>query len=276
MLTADDMMMFDDAPSAVVDDDTSIAGEDDYLEEHLEIYLEEQRYRVRPIAWNETPMQLAYQRLRAEVFIDQLGWQLPRGPRGDESDRYDVGGDAITVYGAIGVEAGGREHLLGGVRIFRLRAWDDSMLPHEFRGLGMVPEPIMRGLTQRHPRADLLELTRLCVRPGRQWSPPDRPDIIFDLGIARDLCYAAAYLEAETLGRSHALAIVDAVYERVMRRARFQFERIHSVVARATDRYGYSVVLIDLPATIKSIRAAGDEERANRMVALCREKWMLS
>ena len=277
---AADRLLMEASPVVASESQVTPTESHEYLEEYLveenlEVLVEARRYRVRAIPWNETPTQLAYQRLRAEVFIDQLGWRLPRGPLGGESDRYDIGGQAITVYGAFGIDGCGREHLLGGVRIFRLRAWDDSMLPHEFAGLGMVPPPIMKQLKARYPQANLNELTPLCVRPGRRWSPPDAPEETFDLGVAGDLCYAATCLEAEMTNRWHALAIVDAVYERVMRRAHFQMEPIHSVKASAADRYGYSVVLIDMPATIKAIRASGAEDRANRIVSMCQEKWLL-
>ena len=247
----------------------------DRTESATDVIEQEQCYRIRQVHWNDVPRQSAYQRLRTEVFVNQLGWDIPIGTDGREYDRYDVGGGRdINVYCVYGV-AHDREYLLGGIRVFRLRSWDDSMVMHEFREAGMFPDHVLQELETRYQASDLVELTRLCVLPGR-WHRPLDPDVDanFNLAVARDFTYSAAYREAGVTNRRTALAIVDALYLKVMRRSRFVLDEVYS--RNLESREGYALVAVDLGATTRAIRAAGDLDRAQRMTILCEnEDWTL-
>lgn len=231
----------------------------------------EQHYRIRHLQWNDLVRQGAYQRLRTEVFVNQLGWDIPIGADQREYDRYDVGGgNDINVYCVYGV-ARDTEYLLGGIRIFRLRTWDDSMVMHEFRDAGMFPDHVLHELESRYEASDLIELTRLCVQPGRWYRPlASEPAVGFNLAAARDFTYAAAYLEADVTMRNVALAIVDSLYLKVMRRSHFVLDEIYS--HNLDTREGYALVAVDLDATIGAIRSAGAQDRANRMTILYRSE----
>lgn len=253
------------------------------------------RYHIRRIPWWDSARQAAFQRLRAQVFVGKLGWDIPVSLDGREYDRYDGGGGrAITVEGVFGADDEGVEHLLAGVRIFQLRTWDDSMLAHEFMQNGMVPAGILDQLDARFEPSELLELTRLCVYPRRgtlplggvgalsvrttsnyagAWAPArtntcEPPQYEYDLAAARDLCYGAVYCTAEATQRRFVLGIVDSRYLRIMRRAHFAFEELYS---RDLDvAAGYAVVITDLVQTIRALEQAGQQIRAARMLALCR------
>src|SRR5437879_9250019 len=98
----------------------------------------------------------AYQRLRAAIFVDQLGWAVPVDERGREYDHYDIEDDpTVSVHGVFGyagntmssqpdvgrvIEHIRRPHFLGGVRIFTLRSWSNSMVMREFADAGMLPD----------------------------------------------------------------------------------------------------------------------------------------
>lgn len=43
-----------------------------------EIVVQGQRYRIRQVDWHDSLRQSEYQRLRAEIFVKQLGWEYPR------------------------------------------------------------------------------------------------------------------------------------------------------------------------------------------------------
>jgi N-acyl-L-homoserine lactone synthetase len=241
-----------------------------------------QFYRAQRLDWNDTNRQASYQRLRGDVFVNQLGWNLKLDPDGSERDRYDIGGgEAITSYGVFGITPQGAEHLLGGVRVFTLRTWDDSMFMHEFSKVGMIPQALRTRLETRFDPSQFIELTRLCVRAGRRYVPTAKyPGQYtahlepFDLTLARDLVYGCSYAAAEAAGRRYALAISDSLYLRVMQRSHFKFELLHE--SRTHTRHGYAVALIDLPATIHAIRSAGAQERADQMLLLCRNPHWVS
>lgn len=234
------------------------------------------RYSVRPLAWNDVSRQAAYQRLRGEVFVGERGWDLPLDGAGRESDRYDIGGgQAITSYAVSAGIAGGDEELLGGVRVFTLRHWDDSMLRHEFLSAGMIPHTVLDELETRSEAQRFVELTRLCVRTRRAHAAAERESLTtpsYDLGIARDLVYAGAYAAAEAAGRRYALGVTDGLYLRVMRRSHFVFDTLFDGGMHA--RGGYGLVLIDLVATVRAIHARGETARAQRMLLGCRRRWL--
>lgn len=239
--------------------------------DRTDVFERGQLYRIRHLSWNDLPRQSEYQRLRTEVFVNQLGWEIPISEDQREYDRYDIGGgQAINVYCVYGL-LGDREHLLGGLRIFRLRTWDDSMVMHEFRQAGMIPDTTLRELAKRYEASDLIELTRLCVQAGRWYRPLDATDEqAFNLTTARDFTYAAAYHEADTIDRGIALAIVDSLYLRVMRRSHFVLDEVYS--RNLDSRDGYALVAVDLAATIRAIRDAGADDRADRMTILCKHR----
>lgn len=258
-----------------------------------------QQYRVRRLAWTDHSRQRAYQRLRREIFVDQLGWDIYVDDEGCEVDRYDIGGKATSIHTVYAVTNGMMEHLLGGLRIFQLRTWDDSMLFHEFKDAGMVPARAINALCARHAPTELLEVSRFAVQQGRYFLPPSQPslhivradaaptdadtanttrtirarvnqgEVPYDLVIARDLAYAALLSTAETAGRTLVLAIVDAHYWRIMFKSLFVFETFYEHNTHARD--GYALVLIDLQASLRSIYHGRALDRWTRMTALCKK-----
>lgn len=232
------------------------------------------RYMVQRLGSFE--QHAAYQRLRHETFIERLGWDIPTID-GREYDHYDLQGNAtIHLFGVFGKKYRA-EYLLGGVRVFSLSSWDASMTMSEFRDAGMIPDSVVSKLAQRN-HADLIEITRLCVKRGSRFTPPSPSMLLnaeepegFDLAIARDLTYAAVYKVAEETGRTRALGLAHTSYLHLMKRGNFVFEVLHAHNLN-DKRQGYALTLIDLPATVRAIRAAGGRDRANRMLALCQDK----
>lgn len=221
----------------------------------------DRNYIVRHISWYDLERQDEYQRLRAETFVESLGWQIPVDSEGREQDHYDAEkSPEIRVYGVYGQDKQA-EYLLGGVRLFSLWNWEDSMIMNEFRTLGMVHEGALRYLLTLDCR-DFMEITRLCVRRGRWYYPLKHSPCAFNCAVARDLTYAGAYALANETQRGKAVGIADLHYIQVMRRSHFVFTEIS--FAR-----GVSLVIIDLWKTICAIEQAGDEARAKRMFALC-------
>lgn len=227
-------------------------------------------YGVRRLSWSDTQRHDEYQRLRASIFVHQLGWSIPVDERGRERDCYDWQADVpVSMHCVYGVGHDGGEHLLAGVRVFDLETWGDSMMMHEFREAGMLPGGVLQLLERCYDCRALLELTRLCVRRGRWYIPPGCAENTpgFSCPIARDLIYAAVYAQAEQTERWSAIGLAASRYLQVMRRSHFVFQEIY---ARCTDeKSGYALVHIDLLATLQAIRTAGDHDRANRMLALC-------
>jgi len=225
------------------------------------IEIEEQgtRYNVCSLHYGEPKRLAEYQRLRGITFAERLGWQIPIDDEGKDCDRYDSveAKSFVSSHGVYGIHD--REHLLGGVRILKLRTWNDSMIENEFHANGMIPHDALRHLKSHYHSTDLLELTRLCVHPAA--TPPFRQIV------ARDLTYAAVYALAQATGRDLALALVDSLYFQVMRRSNFIFREIYT--QRLRQRNGYALVVIDLWETIRAIRARGDDARATRMLSLC-------
>lgn len=222
--------------------------------------------RIRQISLQDTTRQSEYQRLRTAIFIQQYGWELPMDNEGRERDRYDQQEDpSIRVYGVYGIHEE-TEYLLGGVRIFELHTWQDSMLFNEFHWGNMIPDDVLMKLETLHECSECLELTRFCTQRGSWYTPPSG-DARFHCVVARDLTYAAVYQMAEQTNRWKALAVVNAAYFQVMRQSHFVFQELHTHNLRA--KVGYAVVTIDLKATIHAIQAAGESARAERMLALC-------
>lgn len=225
-------------------------------------------YQIRRIAWDDAERQDGYQRLRATTFVEQLGWDIPVDAEGRERDRYDCMADtSIRTYGVYGnVEQA--EHLLGGLRIFSLQCWEDSMVFNEFRAAGMIPEQVIYHLKTQYDCHNVLELTRFCVRRGRWYAPfgsESRKDHLFSCIIARDLTFAAAYAVAEETERQQFIGIASAAYCRVLRQSRFVFQEIY-------QGSGISLVLIDVWRTIQALRMAGSWSQVDRMLALCCRK----
>lgn len=215
-------------------------------------------YCVRRYLSADDQRQNDYQRLRAEVFVHQKGWNLPLDENGRERDRYDDQfNDTIHIHCVYGVCAK-KEYLLAGIRVLQLDTWADSMVTNEFVEAGMIPSHILSLLRSSHCQ-HLLELTRLCVQRGRWYSPDG--GMRFHTLVARDLAYASVYAQATETGRTHALSLVDTHYLRIIRRSHFVFTEIY--IHRE-----YALVMIDLWATIDSINKAGDRARAQRMLAL--------
>jgi N-acyl-L-homoserine lactone synthetase len=237
------------------------------------VFEQGQWYCMRQLHRYDFVRQSAYQRLRAEIFVKQLGWEIPVDARGRERDHYDEMSEdrvqASCVYGKGNKK--GAECLLGGVRTLILKNWDDSMTVNEFQHVDMVPASIIDLLKDRYDPTDLLEITRLCLRRGHIYEP--RWDVAgygasrFDLGVARDLVFANVYALVEQTGRKLALGIADQYYLRVMQRSHFVFEELYS--HHTSGRRGYSLTMIDLPATIFAMEEAGAYDRIQRMLSLC-------
>lgn len=219
------------------------------------------KYLVRHISCYDFERQDEYQRLRTEIFVKSLGWQIPVDEQGRERDHYDSPHNPVVrVYGVYGQD-GRAEYLLGGVRLFSLRTWEDTMIMNEFRALGMVHSSAVRYLSTLDCR-DFMEITRFCVRRGRWYHPLKNNPAAFNCAVARDLTYAGAYALSRETRRNKAVGIADPHYLQVMQRSHFAFKEIS--FAR-----GVSLVIIDLWKTIRAISEAGDEARARRMLALC-------
>lgn len=235
---------------------------------------QEHYYCVRRIAWHDSIRKRAYQVLRAETFVKRLGWNIPLTPDGREYDRYDQRTDeAIHIHGVYGRSSRETEYLLGGVRIFHLHSWDDSMVVNEFYDAGMIPGDVLQHLKDHYHPTEYLELTRLCLQHGRWYVPSELQDTAFAgfrCDVARDLIYASAYMQAEQTNRRSALALVDAGYLRVMKRSHFIFRQLYA--QHIEKRQGYALMIIDLAATIRALRRAGANERAGRMMVLCQNK----
>jgi N-acyl-L-homoserine lactone synthetase len=225
----------------------------------LEIEEQQTRYGVRSLHESDPKHLAEYQRLRGITFVERLGWQIPIDAEGKEVDRYDSveAKSFVSSHGVFGINH--REYLLGGVRIFTLRSWSDSMVENEFHNVGMIPHHALRLMRSQYHCTDLLELTRLCVQPSP--TPPFRQMVV------RDLTYAAVYALAQATGRGLALALVDSLYFQVMRRSHFVFREIYT--QRLDQRQGHALVVIDLWETIRAIRARGDHARVARMLTLC-------
>jgi N-acyl-L-homoserine lactone synthetase len=230
-------------------------GEDSLFE------IEEQgtRYGIRPLNEGNSQGLAEYQRLRGITFVQRLGWQIPVDAEGKEADRYDSveATSFVSSHGVYGIH--NQEHLLGGIRIFTLRSWSDSMIENEFHDNGMIPHHALRLLKSQYCCTDLLEVTRLCVQPSPV--PPFRQMIV------RDLIYAPLYSLAQATGRKLALALVDSLYFRVMCRGHFVLREIYT--QRLDLRQGYALVVIDLWETINALRAYGDDARTARVLAFC-------
>lgn len=216
-------------------------------------------YGIRALQEEDARRLAEYQRLRGRAFVQRLGWQIPIDAEGREADRYDrrEAHSFVSAHCVYGIDH--QEHLLGGIRIFTLRDWSDSMVENEFHTVGMLPKHILHLLKSLYRCTDLLELTRLCVQPSP--TPP------FRQMVARDLTYASVYALAQATGRKYALALVDSVYFQVMRRSHFLFQEIYA--RRLGWPQGYALIIIDLWGTILALRAYGENARAERMLALC-------
>jgi hypothetical protein len=230
-----------------------------------------QQYSVRQLHCSDYQRQRDYQRLRAKIFVEQFGWQIPVDSKGRERDRYDEMDDSLVrvccVYGRGYYRKA--ECLLGGVRTLILRDWEDSMTMNEFHTIGMIPTSVVRSLEQAYNPAHLLEITRLCLRRGRLYRPgwAGYNSAQFHLGIARDLVYASVYALVEETDRRFGLCIVDQYYLKVMKISNFIFDELYK--REEGVRGGYSLVVIDLFGTINSMERAGMYDRARRMLMLC-------
>ncbi len=242
-------------------------------QKHAVVERQGQRYDVRCLGSNIVKLS-EYQRLRTAIFVKQFGWNVPVDAEGRERDRYDQQlGDVVSIHCVYGVSREETEHLLGGMRVFELHTWKNSMTMNEFHEAGMIPSHVLRNLETHYDCNNVLELTRFCMQRGHRYLPLDPVGTTnngFNLVVARDLTYAAVYAKAEQTGRTLALGIANVGYLRIMRRSHFVFEEIHTQDLKTRD--GFALVMIDLPATIRAIRASGQIERAECMMALCSKK----
>jgi len=250
----------------------SLSGADD----HRTYFVDQQCwYSVRYVT-NDTVRMQEYQRLRADFFVKQFGWNLPLDAEGRERDQHDAKNDGTVsiygVYGACFTSPG--EYLLAGLRIFHLRSWEDSMLMQEFHTAGMIPSSVLHTLKEQYEVTKVLELSRMCVQRGRRYIPiqfADHGFPGFDTASARDLVYACAYAIAEKEKRQMAVGIVHPLYLKAMQREQFTIKVLYSHQLHSRFQ-GYALVLVNLAQTIRSVRAAGAHAKAARMLALCQDK----
>jgi len=229
-----------------------------------------QHYCVSSIPWDDVERQKEYQKLRTDVFVEQLGWDLPVTDEGCECDHYDRDRlSHVACFGVYGrIEMRQTQQLLGGTRLFLPSSWEETMICTDFVQAGMVPTEICVLLQERYNVQMLIELTRLCVRRYKVKKGDERS---FAADVVRDLIYAAVYAIAEDTCRPFALAMVDSLCWRVIKHSHFHFQLLHS--HQLHIRQGYALVLIDLIQTLYLVREARDGElRFNRMIALLKNK----
>jgi N-acyl-L-homoserine lactone synthetase len=231
----------------------------------------QQRYCLRQLHRSDYQRQRDYQRLRAKIFVEQFGWQIPVDSIGCERDRYDgLNEDRVQISCVYGQGAWrSSEWLLGGVRTFILGSWNESMTMNEFYATGMIPDTVVQMLEEKYNPLHILEITRLCLQRGhlyKPWESIGYKTSPFHLGVARDLVYASVFALAEQTQRHLALGITDRYYLKVMRKSHFIFDELYT--SAYTGASGYSLFMIDLPATIDAMRYAGMHERVKRMLIL--------
>lgn len=75
------------------------------------------RYLTRQLSWydHDSYRQDEYQRLRADIFVKSLGWQIPVDAQGRERDRYDTSKSTSISVSCVYGQDEQAEHLLGGV-----------------------------------------------------------------------------------------------------------------------------------------------------------------
>jgi hypothetical protein len=240
------------------------------------VFEQGQWYCVRHLYHYDFVRQNAYQRLRADIFVKQLGWETPIDARGRERDRYDeMSEDRVQVSCVYGKHRN-TEYLLGGVRTHMLKKWDDSMSVNEFHSVGMIPSSVVSLLKDRYDPTELLEVTRLCLRRGRAYeiqipeNTGHKPS--FQLGIARDLVYAAIFAQFDQSRRKLVLSIVDRYFLQVMRRSHFVFEELYT--HPQGGRGGYSLTVLNLLETIIAMENAGAYDQIQRILSLCTQPIM--
>lgn len=240
------------------------------------VFEQGQWYCVRQLHRYDFVRQSAYQRLRAEIFVKQLGWKIPMDTRGRERDHYDEMSEdrvqASCVYGKHRYT----EYLLGGVRTHMLEEWDDSMIVNVFHPIGMIPLSVVSLLKDRYDPTELLEVTRLCLQRGRTYeiqipgNTSYKPS--FQMGIARDLVYATIFAHFDQSRRKLVLSMVDRYFLQVMRRSHFVFEELYT--HPQGGRGGYSLTVLDLLATILAMENAGAYDQIQRLLSLCTQPIM--
>ncbi|GLV53427.1 hypothetical protein KDH_02810 [Dictyobacter sp. S3.2.2.5] len=209
----------------------------------------------------------AYQQLRGDIFVRSLGWSLPIDELDREKDQYDeLKSPWINTHCVFISGSEQEENLLGGVRVFELSDWGQSMTFNEFRLKGMIPDSALEVLQNTYQVRNMIELTRLCVVRNKKRISLDTS--LVDFTAVRDYVYSCAYVHAEKVQCRYALAIVDYAYYVVCKRSKFIFDELYTRFERH-QKGGYALIVIDLSATIMAIQSAGDYERAQRMVQLC-------
>jgi N-acyl-L-homoserine lactone synthetase len=232
------------------------------------VFEQGQRYRVRYLHRYDFTRRNTYQRLRANIFVKQSGWELPIDKRGRERDHYDeMDEDRVQiacVYGRYGY----KEYLLGGVRIHNLGNWNESMVVNEFHHIGMLPLSVVDLLKEHHDATDFLEISRLCLWRGRAYETPEREGKIpsFQPSVARDLIYAAMFAQVEQTKRKQLLFIADRYYLQVLRRSHFVLEELYFYPQGG--KRGYSLVVLDFLASLVALEKVGAYDQVRRILSL--------
>lgn len=228
---------------------------------YSDVITEKKAYRIRCLTDSDRQRHSEYQRLRAEIFVNRLNWSLPVDEEGRECDRYDRSQSPLISTHCIYDH---QEQLLGGVRIFELRQWTDSMIFNEFHLQGMVPQSVLHLLEERYQATDVLEVTRICVtrNPNKQHA------------IIRDYIYAMVYSLAEKLQRRYTLGIVHRAYYLGFKRSKFVMDELYTQFDQSSRVAGYALVMIDMPRTILAMYDANVhlQDAAKRMLSLCKQK----
>ncbi len=224
------------------------------------------KYQLRHITWNDNERQTAYQQLRATTFIEQRKWDIPMDAEGRERDRYDkTASPTNRVFGVYGCGVQ-EEFLLGGLRIFSLYNWEDSMAITEFGEGGIIPEQVIKHLKEHYNCRRMLELNRMVIHRGSRYTPPSSPQQeIFSCMVARDLLYATACALTESSGREQSLVILDPPYYRI-------FLRNHFVLTELYRNEYLVLAIVDTWPTMRAMYQAVKYIQVMRMLALCRHR----
>jgi N-acyl-L-homoserine lactone synthetase len=232
------------------------------------VFEQGQRYCVRYLHRYDFTRQNAYQRLRADIFVKQAGWELSVDKRNREHDRYDEMDENRIQIACVYRRYGYKEYLLGGVRIHTLETWDDSMVVNEFHSIGMIPTSIVSLLKERYSPTDFLEISRLCLRRGKTDEIVDRVSKIpsFRPEVTRDLIYAAMFAQVEKVGRRQLLFIADRYYLQVLRRSHFVLEELY--FHPQEGKRGYSLAVLDFLASLTALENVGAYDQVRRILSL--------
>lgn len=228
-----------------------------------------QRFRLHALVLDDETRHAAYQRLRARIFYEQLGWQVTVTPDGREVDRYDTRADGSLVIYTLFRLSRRQPVLLGGIRISTLHTWEDAMVMQEMHEAGLFPDAVTRELQAQVPASSLLEVTRLCLdrrHPLLTRDPAQR-------AVAQELLIAGVYRVAEQTGRTQVLAVVSTGYARILEHLHFVLHPYYT--HQPHHKTGYVLAIIDLAASVRAMQQREQRDRVRRVLSLCYDaRWI--